>query len=233
MSLTALKIIVAATDDAVTLAEAKAQLRVTYAAEDGHIQSLVRAAQDWAQTFTRRIFLDTQVGIRIDRFPESGEAAELTGDITGNWFTIRKTPGRTKSAAKRDRSILLPGGFVSAVNDIDYTDELGAPQTITGPTSGSPGTDYREDLTDDEWAFIYPSATTGWPSVDSEVVNAVLVDYQVGWETGVDIPESIKQAIKFKVADLFTIRDTGDAKNRSELIKVAENLLEPYVVPEF
>lgn len=233
MSITALQIIVAAVEEPVTVAEAKAHLRVSYSAEDGHIQSLIRAATDWAQTFTRRILVDTQVGVRIDRFPDSGESAELRGDLSGQWFTIKPNSGRTKSAHKRDKSILLPGGFVSAVNEIAYADELGAPQTIDGPTSSPVGTDYDEDLTDDEWAFIYPDSTTGWPSVDSSMVNAVLVDYQVGWPSPVNVPESIKAAIKFKVADLFGIRDSNDAKNRSELIKVAENLLEPYVVPDF
>lgn len=233
MSITALRTIVAAVEEPITVAEAKAHLRVTYSAEDGYIQGLVRAATDWAQTFTRRILVDTQVCVRLDRFPESGEAMELRGDVTGRWFTIKPTSGRKKQASKRDQSILLPGGFVTAVNEIAYADELGAPQILTGPTSSPVGTGYDEDLTDDEWAFIYPDGTTGWPSTEPHLVNAALVDYQVGWPTPLEVPESIKQAIKFKVGDLFTIRDSGDAKNRAQLIRVAENLLEPYVVPDF
>ncbi len=234
MSITALRTIVAATEEPITVAEAKAHLRVTYSAEDGYIQGLIRSATDWAQTFTRRILVNTQVSIRLDRFPESGEAMELRGDITGRWFSIKPNAARRKKeASKRDRSVMLPGGFVTAVNEIAYADELGDPQTLEGPTSSPVGTDYTEDLTDDEWAFVYPESTVGWPSVEPSMVNAVLVDYQAGWLSPLEVPDSIKQAIKFKVGDMFTIRDSGDAKNRSSLIKVAENLLEPYVVPDF
>lgn len=231
MSITALRIVTAATALPISLKQAKAQLRITHTQEDAHIQSLVAAATDWAQTYTRRILVNTNVVVRMDRFPESGDSPVLMGDTSGQWFYVRPSMGRKFSACKRDRAIQLPGGFVAAVNDIDYTDADGAPQTLTGPTSQTPGTDYQEDLTDDEWPLIFP--TDNWPGVSSSVVNAVSIDYQVGWPTPDDMPESIRQALKFKVADFYTIRDSDDAGNRSSLLQVAENLLEPYVIPEF
>lgn len=124
----------------------------------------------------------------------------------------------------------LPGGVVSAINDIDYTDEDGNPQTLTGPTSQTPGTDYQEVLTDDELAFVTPAIDGDWPSVQSGLVSAVAVDYQVGWATDGDVPENIKHAIKFKVADLFVIRDSS-TKSANE--RAAENLLFPYVIQAF
>ena len=181
MSITALRTITEATEYPILLSEAKAHLRVTHGAEDAHIQSLIAAATDWAQTFTRRVLIDTQVGLRIDRFPQSGDSPELKGDLNGQWYYIQPSMGRKKEASCRDRAILLPGGYVTAVNDIDYIDSDGAPQTLTGPTSSTPGTDYQEDLTDDEWPFIYPAINTAWPATNSGEVNAVLIDYQVGW----------------------------------------------------
>lgn len=200
MWITSLQTITVAEDTPISLAEAKAHLRVTHNAEDEYIESLIVVATDWAQTHTSRIFLDSQVAYRLNDFPRSRNI------------------------------ILLPGGIVSAVNDIDYSDVDGNPQTLTGPTSQSPGTDYQEDLTDDEWAWVCAN-TDGWPDVEDATVNAVLIDYQVGWLTPADVPGSIKQAMKFKIGDLFTIRDTIDAGSKSELIKVAENLLDPYRVP--
>jgi len=197
--ITALRTIEAAADTPISLAQAKAHLRVTHNAEDDYIQSLIVAATDWAQVYSGRILIDSRVGIRMNDFPWHG-------------------------------TIYLPGGNITAVNDIDYSDVDGNPQTLTGPTSTAPGTDYLEDLTDDEWPLLC-ATDDGWPSVESNTVNAVLIDYQVGWLSQEEIPGSIRQAIKFKLADLFTIRDTNDAGSKSELIKVAENLLEPYVVP--
>lgn len=227
MSITALRTITAASEKPITLSEAKAQLRITHNAEDVHIDGLIAAATDWAQTYTGRILVDTQVGIRLDRFPESGDSPWLQSDPNGQWFRIRPNVGRKMEACKRDKAITLPGGFVTAVNNIDYIDADDAPQTLTGPTSAAPGTDYQEDLTDDEWPMIFPGVD-GWPSVASASVNAVLIDYQVGWVDPGDIPDSIKQAIRFKLADLFNVRDSNDSKS---MTKVAENLLDPYMVP--
>lgn len=232
MSVTALRVVEAAAGYPVSLADAKENLRVSYPHEDKRIKSLIAAATDWAQAETRRVFMNTRVMIRMDRFPCASDSAELVGDPHGQWFYVRPDPSRKKSANKRSGSILLPGGNVSAINEIAYTDADGAPQTLTGPTSGTPGTDYQEDLTDDEWPFIYPPAT-GWPSVDSSAVNAVSIDYQAGWQDAAAIPQSIVQAIQFKVADMFTIRDTSDAGSKSDLLRVAEDLLSPYVVPRF
>ena len=228
MAITALRTITKAAITPVSLSEVKAHLRVTHSAEDAYIQSLIAAATDWAQTYTGRILVDTQVGLRIDCFPVHGDSAELKLDPTGKWFTPQRY-ARKLSINARDKSILLPGGLVSAVNDIDYIDADGAAQTLTGPTSAAPGTDYQEDLTDDEWCFIYPSRESDWPATQSGNVNSVLIDYQVGWVDASDIPESILAAIRFKVADLFSIRDSNDGK----LSRAAENLLEPYVVPSF
>jgi len=225
--ITALRIITEAVDTPISVAEAKAHLRVTYNAEDEYIQSLIAAATDWAQTYTRRILIDTEVSMRMDKFPRAGEAVEFKQ--AGNIYYVRPTSVRKKDVTKRDKSILLPGGMVTAVNQIQYTDEADALQTLTGATSDTPGTDYAEDLTDDEWAFVYPVVGVGWPAVDGSIVNTVNVEYQVGWSDQIDLPESIRHAIKFKVGDLFTTRAPSNAKTSGS--KAAEALLDPYVIP--
>jgi hypothetical protein len=230
MSITALTIATAADEYAITLAEAKSHLRITHGAEDDHIQSLIAAANDWAQTYMRRILVDSQVQYRFDKFPGTTEQYYLGYSEAGYQVVRKNIYSRNNRTNSRDRAIFLPGGKVTAINDIEYIDVNSAPQTLTGATSGTPGTDYQEDLTDDEWPFAYPPTTGDWPGVADGVINAVMIDYQVGWPVG-EAPESIKHAIKFKVADMFTIRDTADAGSKSQLLQAAENLLDPYVVP--
>lgn len=231
MSLTALKIVTEASFQPITVSEAKEHLRITHNAEDSYIQSLILAATDWAQQYMRRILCDTQVTISFDCFP-SAHSDFYHNYADGGYYVVRENPfSRNLSRNTRDRSIYLPGGLVSAVNDIDYIDADGNPQTLTGPTSGTPGTDYQEDLTDDEWPFLYPAQAGSWPSTDDLAVNAVTIDYQTGWDDPSEIPESIRYAIKFKVGDMFSIRDTADAGNKSALLKAAENLIDPYAVP--
>lgn len=230
MSLTALTVVTAASELPITLGEAKQHLRITNSAEDEYIQSLIAAATDWAQTFMRRILVDTNCHYKFDRFPSSGEQFYVGSSDIAYYVLRRNVYTRNVSINSRDRAIFLPGGFINAVNEIAYTDELDAPQTLTGPTSAAPGTDYQEDLTDDEWAFVYPAREDTWPSTLAGAVNPITVDFQAGWAAAGDIPESIRYAIRFKMADMFTIRDTADAGGKSGLLQAAENLLNPYVV---
>lgn len=196
MSITAITVLTPAVEYPVSLSEAKSQIRVTHSAEDEHIQALIAAATAWAQDYTGRVFIDTQVQYKLDCFTDA---------------------------------IRLPGGVVSAVNDIDYTDADGALQVLTGPTSSTPGTDYQETLQDDEQPILYPARESSWPSTQSGLKNAVAVDYQVGWSSSGEVPENIKHAIKFKVADLYTIRDSVDG-SKSAAVASAENLLFPYII---
>ena len=231
MSTTALAIVAPAEVYPITVADAKGHLKITHSLEDAHISNLIAAATAWAQDHTSRILVATQVTFSFDRFPQNGEAAWLRGDHFHDVYYIPASVfSRPMDASARNRSMLLPGGYVSAVYDISYTDVDGNPQTLTGPTSDTPGTDYQEDLTDDEWPQIFPARESDWPGVQSGLINAAQVDYLVGWADETEVPDNIKQAIRFKLGDLYTIRDTADAGSKSKLLTAAEDLLFPYVV---
>lgn len=125
--------------------------------------------------------------------------------------------------------LALPGGRITAVEVIEYTDDAGAAQTLKGPTSAAPGTDYQENLDDDEDAFLEPPTDGFWPAVQADTINAVSITYTVGY--GVEpetCPESIRQGILFKLGDMYTVRDSEDAKHKSAAITAAENLLHPH-----
>jgi len=56
----------------VTLAEAKAHLRVDTADDDTYIAGLVRAAREWVEQYLDRTLVNTQWVMRFDRFPPDG-----------------------------------------------------------------------------------------------------------------------------------------------------------------
>ncbi len=56
----------------VTLAEAKAHLRVDTADDDTYITGLVRAAREWVEQYLDRTLVHTQWVMRFDRFPPDG-----------------------------------------------------------------------------------------------------------------------------------------------------------------
>jgi len=227
MSITALRIITKPTERVLTLAEAKSHLRVTHSAEDAHILSLVLAASDWAGTYMRRHLVTTIVDLAFDCFPDSGRNYYIGYGAQSVHFDHVTVANRVMNKTSRDRGIFLPGGNVTAVESISYIDEAGVPQTLSGPTSTVPGTDYQEDLTDDEWPMILPPIDLGWPSTQGGGVNVVAVRYTAGWAKA-DIPESIRHAVRFKLADLYTVRAPSNQKTAG--VRAAEDLLDPFVV---
>lgn len=233
MTTAALRTVTAATTYPITLADAKAQLRITHGAEDQHIQNLIAAATRWAEVETRRVFVTTTVELKMDRFPYRREHCYFEFDEFRNTSPLYKY-SRQEERHARDRQIFLPGGNVTKVENIVYTDSDSVEQTLTGPTSDTPGTDYQEDLTDSDEAYVMPAAQDDWPAVADAVVNAVTIRYNVGYGGNEDsVPDDIKMAIRFRVADLFTFRDSADAGNKSEWFKAAENLLSPHRILVF
>ena len=56
----------------VTLAEAKAHLRVDTATDDAYIGSLITAAREWCEQYLDRTLVHTQWVMRFDKFPPDG-----------------------------------------------------------------------------------------------------------------------------------------------------------------
>ena len=234
MSITALQVVNAPAILPVSLVEAKRHLRVTHDAEDAHIDDLIRAATAWAETETRRRFIEQTVTLSMDRFPRRGESVITRGEVHDLVFFVRSNElGRVFASRTRDRQIFLPGGVTTAVEKIDYIDEAGVTQTLSGPTSTAPGTDFQEDLTDNEGAFLMPPDDGFWPGVDLGVMNAVVIEYTVGYSDSPDeVPEDIKAAIKFRVGDLFNVRSSTDGKGGG-IGPTATMLIEPHRIQMF
>lgn len=207
----------------ITLSDAKRHLRVTHNFEDEKIERLIASATAWAQTETRRFFMSFPGRMRIDRFPFDRESVRWQG-IEFRYMSPYFTRLPTREIAARRRAIFLPGGKVQSVQQIDYVDTEGATQTLTGPTSTPAGTDYQEDLTDEEEAHVMPPREGSWPGVQSGLVNAVTIDFTPGFGASrEDIPEDIRHAIRLKVSDLFI---DGDDKIET----AAKNMLSPHVI---
>lgn len=70
-----LRIDTAPASEPVTLAEAKAHLRVDSSDEDALIGNLVKAAREYCELFTRRSFITTTWKLTLDKFPDTVELA--------------------------------------------------------------------------------------------------------------------------------------------------------------
>ena len=130
-------------------------------------------------------------GTEEDHLIESYANAAL---IAAEHITRRTIVARehrwTLSDFPRDQDIRLPRGKTQSVKHIKYRrDGL---QTLTGPTSAAPGTDYQENLSGDDGGLLLPVKGESWPDVDADVVDPVVITFNAGWDT---LPEPIVQAV--------------------------------------
>jgi uncharacterized phiE125 gp8 family phage protein len=61
--------VTAPTAEPITIAEARAQVRVTDALSDAKLASLIFAAREWAQGVTKRVFMEQTWDYSLDGFP--------------------------------------------------------------------------------------------------------------------------------------------------------------------
>jgi uncharacterized phiE125 gp8 family phage protein len=89
----------------VTLAEAKAHLRVDTSDDDTYIGTLITAAREWCEQYLDRTLVHTQWVMRFDKFPDSGiEPVELprppmvaSGTATAVTVTFTQEAGATST----------------------------------------------------------------------------------------------------------------------------------------
>jgi len=189
------------TNEPVTLAEAKLHLRVDHDEEDDMIRQYVKSARAAIEEYTRRAVITQTWQLTLPDFPQVYPF-----------------------------EIVLPLGRVSSVTSIAYTDSDGNPQTLTGPSSGSPaGTGYQEDLSSDEQARLRPPVAGEWPSVQDEAIQPVTVTFVAGYGADTkDVPDSLRTAVLYQLTDLYEFRGAIDG-----IIGNARKLASPYRLTKF
>lgn len=195
------KLITAPATEPVSLAEAKLYLKQDATDDDALITSLIASSRQWCEAFTRRALIAQVWELTLDAFPVAT---------------------RTNPRA----AIVLPKGVTSAVASITYIDTDGAPQTLSGPTSTVPGTDYQEDFSDDAGGLLCAAYGTSWPST-RDVPGAVKVQFTAGYAV---VPGQLRDAILYRLASLYENRGEQDTKDWQG---VAEAFASPYTVDWF
>lgn len=148
----------------------KSDLRIAHSDLDELLWSeLVPAAIARAEAFTHRAIVSRAFRWIIDQFPY-----------------------------RYDQMLLLPLGKVQAIASIAVSVNH-VTTVLTGPTSGSPGTDYQEDLRGDR-ARVMPAVGTAWPIHDIDVPAPIVVTFTAGWTEG-NIPADLRRGISAAVAD--------------------------------
>lgn len=127
------------------------------------------------------------------------------------------------------RRIRLPRGRAVSVESVVYYDAA-TPQTLFGPSSGSPGDDFQEDLSSDDGGVIAPLVGIGdWPSVETQAISPVVINYTAGWQVDA-IPMPILHAILFATSDMFDTRGSADLTVFGRNFETRTRLVSPYIL---
>ena len=203
-----LQLVTAPASEPVTLAEAKAHLRVEVTDDDALIASLITAARLAAESLLERSLITTRWRLVLDSFP----GPSLMGVPYGQAFSL---PGH---------AILLPRSPASAVVSITYLDMAGTSQTM-------PSIEYTVDLAC-EPARITPVFGRIWP-INLPQIGSVQVIFDAGYgATAASVPEGIKSWVKIRVGSLYEHREEVALMNRGSIqaLPFVDSLLDPYRV---
>lgn len=162
--------------------ELKHHLRVTWDEENDTIEDIALAAEEAVEReLSRSLTAQTWV-LRLDQFP----CYEMS----------------LPRPAPKD------GPFLTSVTSVQYVDENGATQTLSG-------TIYTVDTTTDP-GRIYLAYNQAWPTTRT-IPNAVIATYVAGLATGEAVPELIRTAIKLTASDMYLYRERSAADVLREL----------------
>jgi len=203
----------------VTLADVKAQARVTTSADDAFLTALITVCRKTLEEQLGMAFMSTTIVQTMDAFPGYGQP----------WWAGTRTAHANVLQAYPDTIELMhrPISAVSSVKTYDISDT----STTVDPTV------YQTDLSDP----MVPSRIMlrrgeSWPT-ELRDMNAVEVTYIAGFGAAVDVPGDIKQAIMQMVTFLYDSRGGCDCSSGSAAACMlpcgAEILVSQYRMLEF
>jgi uncharacterized phiE125 gp8 family phage protein len=184
----------------VTLAEAKAHLRVDFSDDDALITTLIAAARQQAETLTKRQFCTATWKLNLDRFPYYG------------CFTNYDYPPPS--------GIVVPKAPVASITSIQYLDMGSTLQTMSSSY-------YATDLAC-EPARITPIFGQIWP-ITLPQIGAVSVTFVAGYGVAAAVPEGLKAWIKIRVGSMYANREEISSE-RGSPIGFIDSLLDPFKV---
>ena len=187
----------------VSLAEARAWLRVDTNDEDSVIASLISAARMLVESATRRALVTQGWRMTLDAWPASG------GD--GSWSVLATRPGPAPS------EIVIPLAPVQAISTVLVYDAAGQPQTLGAATWRLVGAPERARL-----LFAAQPPQPAAPAAGIEI------DLVAGYGDPPDTPAALRHAILALVSWWFDNRGDVATTDANTLPPRVAALIAPF-----
>lgn len=175
--------------DVITLAQAKAHLRVIFDDDDATIGDYIATAVELCADAIARAFLPTQFRLALAGFPGQGQHLDPRVYDLDRRYLERPLPYGLQP-------IYLPRAPVLTVDSITYLDASGIRQTLA-PSA------YHVEPGDG--ARVLPAYGQTWPSA-RVIDGSIRVDFTAGYVDSDAIPAKIKHAVRVTLAYLYDNR---------------------------
>lgn len=191
----------------ITLAEAKAHLRVDLTDDDALITALIVAARQYAESETGRSLITQSWRLVLDGF-HGGRGPGTAGPIPS------LLPGN---------AILLDQAPVQSITSIQYLDTGGVWQTL-------PESEWVAELQSAP-ARITPAFGKTWPAALPQI-GSVKVEFVAGYGEAAAVPQGIKIWMLLRLAALYENREEVSAmrQGKIEALPYVDRLLDAYRV---
>lgn len=149
-------------------------------------------------------------------------ACEYIETATRQQF-VSRTYVLTLDSFPAERFIKLPKPPLIEVASIEYTDGAGSEQTLDAAR-------YTVDTTTRPGRLVLRPGQS-WPSTDGSAAN-VRVTFTAGYGTENDVPELLKQAIKFMAGHYYENREGAIDRTISTVPLAVESIVNMHMYPE-
>lgn len=211
-----LTLVTAPTAPAVTLVEAKANSRVSTAAEDTLITAMVEAATQDAEAYMNRAVMPQQWKLTLDSFAAEARESAIVYLSAQQWRPALDSVSNI---------IYLRRPIVTAVDSIKYVDNTGVQQTL-------PSSEYLTDLGGHLISRVCPAYNKTWPSARQQM-NAVEILFTCGWADAASVPAVIKHWIKMRVSAIYSNREAWTLGKKIDNNPYVDRLLDRWRVATF
>lgn len=186
----------------VTLAEAKAHLRVDGAADDALIALYLEAATETVERETGRALLPQDWEMRLGYFPP-GDASDWRSPRHG----VIEPPHAPLLSVTSVKTISATGAETTLSPSLYQVVAPSGPTALRGRIS--------------------PAVGTLWPSTERDRDDPVRVVYRAGYATVADVPAMLKAAVLLGAAELYAHREISTSMRLEEL-PFFQRLIAPY-----
>ena len=204
----AVQVVTPASEEPVSVEELSLWCRVDDEAEQPILESLGKAARRLIErTFDCALVTQT-LNFIVDRFPIPTSPYLWQQYSWGYWWQRLPMMQLTSSWWPERAALFIPRPPLQSVVSIQYIDQTGATQTL-------PSANYTVD-TARMPGRVVPAYGLFWPFT-LPTINSVTVQYQAGYGTPDQVPDTIKTAIKVAVHQWY--------EERAELDKLPQGAL--------